>query len=175
MEKSAGVAEHEVWTLWRAYKRLFSTWSLPISTFFTPGAWGWLGNDVVSGLRKNGSTRKAFELLSPLSDEQFDKLSALVSVNLRRQEQGFQVLAVFYISVPLTFALFVGEIAPGEVLAFIRDEPQATWQLVISLAAVTLLYLAALWRARQMMHVLDLARIERGQSPYTALELRDAG
>lgn len=37
----ADLAEHQVWSLWRAYKRLFATWTLPISTLFTPGRWGW--------------------------------------------------------------------------------------------------------------------------------------
>lgn len=165
--------EHEVWALWRAYKRLFRTLTLPLSTLFTPGAWGWLGNDVVSGLRKNPSTKRALDLLAPLPDPLFDKLSALASVNLRRQEQGFQVLAIFYVSVPLTAALLFGEIAPGEVLSLLRDETRAVLQLVVMLGGATVLYMAALWRARQMVHVIDLARIERGQSPFTALELRE--
>ena len=34
-------------------------------------------------------------------------------------------------------------------------------------------YLSSLWRSRQIVGVLDLIRIERGQAPFTALELRD--
>lgn len=166
-------SEHQVWPLWRAYKRLFRTWMLPISTWTTPGAWGWLGNDVVSGLRANPSTRKAVALLQDVAAPEFDTLSALATLNLRRQEQGFQVLVLFYISVPLTLILAVGEFAPEAGLAFMRQERDVLLQLGVALVGATLFYLAALWRARQMVHVLDLIRIERDQRPFTAVELRE--
>lgn len=171
-ERSA--VEEEVWTFWRTYKKLFRTWLLPLSTWTTPGAWGWLGNDVVSGLRANPSTKKAFVMLQPASASVFDALSALASLNLRRQEQGFQVLVLFYISVPLTIILAVGEFAPEAGLAFMRRQGEAALYLGVVLVGASLVYLAALWRARQMVHVLDLIRIARRAEPYTAVELRES-
>lgn len=60
---------------------------------------GLVGNDLISGLRRNPSTRRAFPLLRDAPGPMFDAVAALATVNLRRQEQGFQVLALFYISV----------------------------------------------------------------------------
>ena len=49
---------------------------------------------------------------------------------------------------------------------------QLTIQIAVIAAAGPVLYFMSHWRAPQMVAALDLVRIERGQSPYTALELR---
>lgn len=43
----------ELWALWDKLKRLFPTWSVLPEAFYTPGAWGYVGVDFVSGFRKN--------------------------------------------------------------------------------------------------------------------------
>ena len=164
-----------MWPLWRSYKRLFSTWTIVLSTFATPGAWGWFGNDVVGPFRRNPSTNKAFALLSDTPPEVFNALSALAALNQRRQELGFQMLVLFYVTVPVTLFVSAGEIFPDEFRRYLAVQGEVTLQLVGGLVLVTLIYLAALWRARQMVHVMDLIRIERGLDPVSTVELRDQG
>lgn len=165
--------EHPVWPLWRRYKRLFATWTLPFSVLTTPGAWGWLGNDVVSGLRRNRSTREAFVLLDGISSERFNALSALAALNQRRQEMGFQMLVAFYVTVPITLIAAAGEIDPRTLIDFVGRMGSRAWFLAIASIVTTLIYLLALWRARQMVHVLDLYRLEHGVPPTAVVELRD--
>jgi hypothetical protein len=169
------LSEHAVWPLWRRYKALFRTWTILISVFTTPGAWGWLGNDVVSGLRRNPSTHKAFSLLADVSQAQFNALSALATLNQRRQELGFQMLVVFYVTVPVTLFVSAGEIDPAALKAFVAGQGDTLWMLAAASIGATLIYLAALWRSRQMVQVLDLIRIERAVSPLSTVELRDQG
>lgn len=164
---------HAVWPLWMAYKRLFRTMTLPVSVWATPGAWGWFGNDVVSGLRRNPSTARAFALLDSASPELFNTLSALATLNQRRQELGFQMLAIFYVTVPVTAFVSAGEIAPEALIAFVRDRQESLITFVSLLVLTTLVYLASLWRARQMVQVLDLIRLERGVSTVSTAELRE--
>lgn len=169
------LGEHPVWPLWRGYKRLFPTWTLPLSTWSTPGSWGWLGNDLLSGLRKNPSTRKAFALLAETPNDVFNGLSALAAMNLRRQEQGFQLLLAVYITIPVTLLIALGEIDGERFWRLVQADEGMIVRLGFFLIALTLFYLAALWRARQMVHVLDLIRIERGLDPVSTVELRDQG
>lgn len=48
-----------------------------------------------------------------------------------------------------------------------------TLQIAAALTLAAGGYFMSHWRSRQIVAVLDLIRIERGQSPYTALELRE--
>lgn len=166
--------DHPVWPLWLAYKRLFPTLGMLLSGATTPGSWGWFGNDVVSGLRRNPSTSKAFALVHDAPPDLFNALSALATLNQRRQELGFQMLAVFYVTVPVTLFVSAGEIAPEATLVFARNQADTLFGIVAALIATMLIYLASLWRARQMVQVLDLIRLERGVSPVSTVELREA-
>ena len=70
--ESGGEAATEdltVWALWKRLVALFPTWSLLPEGFVTPGAWGYLGVDFVSGFRRNVSTRKTFELMHAHADD----------------------------------------------------------------------------------------------------------
>ena len=84
----------ELWRLWRELKRFFPTWSLLPSSFYTPGAWGYLGVDFISGFRRNRSTNQAFELLRDVDDARFDAVSALANLNTRRQEQMLRAVVI---------------------------------------------------------------------------------
>ena len=103
--------ELEVWALWRALKRIFPVWSLLPSAFWTPGAWGYVGLDHVTGLRRNATTRATFALLQDRSDEALATLTALASLNSRRQGQMFSIVAIIYITVPLTLVATWAQIA----------------------------------------------------------------
>ena len=143
------------------------------SSFVTPGAWGYLGNDFISGFRRNRSTQQAFALLEAIPEAEFDALSALANLNARRQEQMLRAVVVAYLTVPLSAVAVIAEVAGGSLMSFVRDRPDVAVQIGATLAAGPIGYFMSHWRSRQIVAVLDLIRIERGQSPYTALELRD--
>lgn len=161
------------WALWRRLRTFFPTWSLLSSSFVTPGAWGYLGNDFISGFRRNRSTRQTFELLEGVSDVDFDALSALANLNARRQEQMLRAVVIGYLTVPLSIVAILAEVAGGSLLAFAREHTELAIQIGVTAALGPLMFFMSHWRSRQIVAVLDLVRIERGQSPYTALELRD--
>lgn len=163
----------ELWALWRRVKTPFPAWSLIPSTFYTPGAWGYLGVDFLSGFRRNPSTLEVFEMLKDVDVATFDALSALANLNARRQDQMLRAVIVAYLTVPLSILALLAEIMGDGLLAFVRQEPQLVFSVGAGLALGPLHYLMTHWRSRQIVGVLDLIRIERGQSPFTALELRD--
>lgn len=160
----------DVWVLWNQLKRFFPTWSLGLSSFYTPGAWGYVGVDFVSGFRRNRSTRQAFELLEGVDDAAFDALSALAGLNARRQEQMLRAVVLGYLTVPLSITALMAEISGDSVIAFANDNRVLVIQLVVLATAGPLGYMMSHWRSRQIIGVLDLIRIERGQSPFTTLE-----
>jgi hypothetical protein len=171
--EAAGSKPPEVWDLWRRLKAYFPAWSLIPSSFVTPGAWGYLGVDFVSGFRRNPSTRQSFELLDGVAPETFDALSALASLNARRQEQMLRAVVIAYLTVPVSILALVAELAGDSVMSFAREHLRLTIQLGVAATLAPLSYFMSHWRARQIVSVLDLIRIERSQSPYTALELRE--
>lgn len=166
-------AAKDLWSLWRAVKTLFPTWSLIPSSFYTPGAWGYLGVDFVSGFRQNPSTIRTFDLLKDTDDATFDALSALASLNARRHDQMLRVVILAYLTVPLSIVAVLAEIAGDDLLAFALGNQQAMIYLVLVATLTSAGYLMGHWRSRQIVNVLDLLRIERGQSPFTAVELRE--
>lgn len=142
------------------------------SSLYTPGAWGYLGVDFVSGFRRNRSTRQAFELLQGVDDSAFDSVSALANLNSRRQDQMLRGVVIAYLTVPVSIIAILAELAGDSVMALVRDHLQLSIQLGVTATLAPLGYYLSHWRSRQIVSVLDLIRIERGQSPYTAPELR---
>ena len=174
-EAEGGGAETraDLWRLWRDLKTLFPAWSLIPSGVYTPGAWGYVGVDFLSGFRRNPSTIRAFDLLQGTDAATFDALSALASLNVRRHEQMTRAVIVGYLTLPLSVVALAAQLAGNDVVGFIRAAPVPIFAAVAILGLGPLGYLMGLWRARQIIGVLDLIRIERGQAPFTALELRD--
>jgi hypothetical protein len=163
----------DVWVFWNSLKKLFPVWSLIPSSFHTPGAWGYLGVDFVSGFRKNRSTILAFELLKEVDGPLFDALSALASLNERRQDQMLRAVIIGYLTIPLSIMAVLAELAGASVMTFIGAHSGLVVQFAVAATLAPVLYFMSHWRSRQIIGVLDLIRIERGQSPFTALELRD--
>jgi hypothetical protein len=166
---------HPAWPLWLAYKRRFRSLTLISDSFTTPGAMSWFGNDLVSGLRRNPSTREAFELFDGVPVDTFNAVSALATLNQRRQELGFQMLLALYITVPVTIFVSAGEVFPDEFARAMERYGALAFQVLFALILTVVGYLMSLWRARQMVQVLDLIRIERGLEPVSTVELRDQG
>jgi hypothetical protein len=175
--ESGGAAESAlsegVWALWKRLRAYFPTWSLLPSSFVTPGAWGYMGNDFISGFRRNRSTQQAFELLDGVTDRDFDALSALANLNARRQDQMLRAVVIAYLTVPLSIVAILAEVAGGSLLTFVRDHSDWAIQTAVAITFGPVVFFMSHWRSRQIVAVLDLIRIERGQSPYTALELRE--
>jgi hypothetical protein len=172
--RPAGPGERgDLWTLWRDLKRLFPVWSLIPSSFVTPGAWGYVGVDFLSGFRRNPSTLKTFALLEGVDDATFDALSALANLNARRQDQMLRFVILAYLTVPLSVLALLAELNGDGVMSYVQAHRDGLISLVAGATLGPLAYLMSHWRSRQMIGVLDLVRIERGQAPYTALELRE--
>ena len=162
----------DVWALWNQLKRYFPTWSLLPSRLYTPGAWGYMGVDFISGFRRNRSTLQAFELLSEVDDRTFDAVSALANVNARRQDQMLRAVIIAYLTIPVSIIAILAEVAGDSLVSFVRTNLETSIQFGVAVTFGPLVYYLSHWRSRQIVSVLDLIRIERGQSPYTALELR---
>lgn len=150
------------WRLWRELKGYFPAWSLIPSSLYTPGAWGMLGVDFLSGLRRNRSTRQSAALLASASDADLEGVASYAALNLRRQELMLRAVLVAYISVPVTLLATGAQIAPARVEALIREHPATSIQLFAACSLGALYYVCTWWRARQIVSVLDLIRIDRG-------------
>ncbi len=163
----------ELWRLWNALHKLFPSLGLISDSFVTPGAWGYVGVDFVSGFRRNPSTRKAFALLEGVDDALFDGLTALAALNARRQEQLLRAVVILYLTMPLSIAALLADIAGDSIMAFLKANQPSAVAIGILATSAPLGYMMSTWRSRQLIGVLDLIRIERDQRPFTALELRD--
>ena len=170
---AAGSRAAEVWDRWNRLKAHFPTWSLLPSSFVTPGAWGYLGVDFVTGFRANRNTHQAFEIMANADDALFDGVSALANLNARRQDQMLRAVIIGYLTIPVSILALAAELAGDSLIAFAREHWRLVIQLGVTVTLAPLAYFTSHWRARQIVGVLDLIRIERGQSPFTALELRE--
>ena len=164
----------EAWRLWTDLHAQFPAWSLIPSSFYTPGAWGYLGVDFISGFRRNPSTIAAFKILEGADDATFDAVAALAALNTRRQEQMFRAVVIGYLTVPVSILALLAEVAGDSVMSFARDHAGLIIPILVGSASAPLSYGMSYWRSRQIIGVLDLIRIERGQAPFTAIELREA-
>lgn len=164
-DKDSGVPDEaaELWSLWRRLKRNFPAWSLLPSGFYTPGAWGYIGVDFVSGFRRNRSTQQTFDLVEGLDDKTFDALSAMAALNGRRQDQMLKAVVIGYLTLPLSIIAVVADVEGDTVAAFIREHSTTVMQTVAMAALAPLTFFMSQWRSRQMIGVLDLIRIERGR------------
>lgn len=148
-------------------------WSLIPSGFVTPGAWGYVGVDFITGFRANRNTHQAFEIMADADEAVFDGVSALANLNARRQEQMLRAVVIGYLTIPVSVLALAAEVAGDSLVAFVRANFDVVVPFVAGLTLAPLAYFTSNWRARQIVGVLDLIRIERGQSPFTALELRE--
>ncbi|WP_396594248.1 hypothetical protein [Brevundimonas sp. R86498] len=153
----------ELWNLWRQLKRLFPTWNLIPSSFYTPGALGYLGVDFITGLRRNPSTIAADRLLKDVDDPTFAGVAALADLNLARQDQLLKFVILTYLTVPISFTALMAEIYGSSLLAFVDANRQTAISLVAIATLSPLGYMMSQWRARQIVSVLELLRIERLQ------------
>ena len=129
---------------------------------FSPSGWGFFGADVVSTLRRTPMAKAGLAQLEPLSDALLTRLTDLAAVNARRCEALWRMSALFYITVPVTLILAGLQGAPDVLREFVGALGWFGYVIVAGVTLQMLHYFAALWRARQIEAVIDLARIERG-------------
>lgn len=151
---------HPVWALWDAIRRDFSVARAPLEALTSSTSWGYVGNDFVSGLRRDRPTVRTFERLDA-APEHYEPVRALADLNVRRHEQMFQALVLFYVTVPLTIVLAMGEVVPEAVVKHLRDNMTYVIAGAAPLVFGVISYMVGLWRARQMVAAMTLWRLER--------------
>lgn len=161
---SADSLASPVWPLWKSLHRLFPVWGW-LTGLGTPGAWSQAGIDHVTGLRRNRSTDKAFALFADSPDAEFEAVAAIADLNARRQKQMFSVVAVAYVTIPLSLIGIGAEVFSSDVERFARANPGLIAQGVMIATAGALYYFASHWRARQIVEVMELIRLERLVTP----------
>lgn len=151
---------HPVWALWDAIRHDFSVARAPWEALTSSTSWGYMGNDFVSGLRRDRPTMRTFTRLDA-APEHYGAVRALAELNVRRHEQMFHALVLFYVTVPLTIVLAMGEVIPEAVAQHLRDNMPYVIAGAAPLVFGVISYMIGLWRARQMVAVMTLWRLER--------------
>jgi hypothetical protein len=146
------------WEVWRRLTRRFSIARMPMECLVSPGAWGFFGSDVVSGLRRNRSTAMALTELESLELRAFEEVAALAEVNQRRQDAAFRVTALMFVIGPVISGIVLDLFAPA-TMGMVRRSDSWTLPALVLFAALVLLRLAGLWRARQLVSVIEIARV----------------
>jgi hypothetical protein len=159
-----GLDAGEVWALWRRLVRALPMVTVPFDTLFAPSARTLWGVDYLSGLRRNRSTQKIFDLLAPLGPDDLRRMHALAQINHRRQEAVSRWMAVSSITLPVSGALALSQLAPELLAQIRRDWLDLSVTSLAIVAAVVVFYLVAAWRARQLATIVELAVVERGVS-----------
>lgn len=148
-----------VWPLWRAIWKLFPV--MGVIDLRTPGAWSAFGIDHVTGLRRNRSTQAVSDLLAarPLTD--VEAMVAIADLNTRRQRQMLTTMVVLYVTVPVTGVATWAELSSDNAFTVLRDNLTFVIELFVIATTGVAYYAASHWRARQMLEVLELVKIER--------------
>lgn len=151
-----------VWDVWRRLIRRLSIGRMPVECLVSPGAWGFFGSDVVSGLRRNRSTAAALAMLEPLDARAFEEIAALAEVNQRRQDAAFRVTALMFVIGPVVSGIVLDLFAPA-AMGMVRGSDSWTLPALALFAGLVLLRLAGLWRARQLVSIVEIARVIQGR------------
>lgn len=150
----------DIWPTWHQLLKLFTLLRFPLDFMFTPGSWRAFGVDMLSGLRANRSTSKVADCLRKLGSTQVGAIVQLAQLNVQRHEQIFRVLVIFYVSVPFSLFVLLFQAAPQDARRLVEESAGAIVFLVFAAIAAVLFYLAAAWRARQLLTAVTLAAIE---------------
>lgn len=123
--------------------------------------WGFYGVDLISNLRRSPMAERAFNLLAAVSDRDLERLADLARVNSQRHDSMWRMSVMFYVSVPATGALALLQIAPEAVAAAFTEGSVVLWVAIGAILSSMLYYFGAHWRARQILAVLEMVRLER--------------
>lgn len=84
-----------------------------------------------------------------------------------------RAVIIGYLTIPFSIIALLAEVMGDSLMAFVNENRMMTIQFVVLCSFGVLAFFCGHWRSRQIVGVLDLVRIERGQMPFTALELRE--
>ncbi|MDZ4371603.1 MAG: hypothetical protein U1C74_09315 [Phenylobacterium sp.] len=142
--------------------------AMPIEWFFSPSMWSLFGADFLSGLRRNRSSKKVFDVLRPLSASELRRLHGLALLNHRRHEAVSRGFAIAFLTLPASAALTLSELSPATLQRIASVEGPGRWYLMLGYAAaVVALYMMFAWRARQLLTLIEMWLIQTG------LDVRD--
>lgn len=161
-----GAGDGEVWTAWRALVATLPVRAMPIEWFFSASIWSLFGVDFLSGLRRNRTTTKVFDILRPLSPRDLRRVHGFALLNHRRHEAVSRGFALAFLTVPASAALTLSELSPATLQRIASAEGPGRWYLVLGYAAaVVALYMMFAWRARQLLTIVEIWIIQTGQDP----------
>ena len=165
------VVQEPIWAVWRQVTRAMPMRGMLKESFVAPSTWRMFGVDYISGLRLNASSQKLVDVLAPLSPLDLHRVHALAQINHKRHEAISRWYAIGFLTVPVSAALAMAQIAPEALEALRSQREAAGWTtLIVYFLAVVGFYLLAAWRARQVVMVIELAMVERGVLAASALE-----
>ena len=166
------VLQDPIWATWRLATRAMPMLGMLKETFVAPSTWGMFGVDYISGLRRNPSSQRLIDVLAPLPAKDLRRLHALAQINHKRHEAISRWYAIGFLTVPLSAALAMAQVAPQALEALRATHETGGWiTLIVYVLAVVAFYLLAAWRARQVVMVIELAMVERGVLAGSEFEL----
>lgn len=161
MGRWAPVPDLPLWQHWDDLERLFPTWRFLMTGFFS--AWRLrTGFDSLRRLRMDKRTRRAFALLDQIETPMLDDLIALAKANAERQGYFARTILFAYVSIPFSIGALVAQLAPAATQqALLAYAP--TWGGALAgIGSAVVVRLVLDGQARQLLALLEIARIERG-------------
>lgn len=154
-------AQPEIWALWRTLSRELSTRRLLQMIFRSGTGFGLYGVDRVSSLRASPVTASVRRVLADADGVTLDRLARIAEVNATRNDALWRAAVMLYISVPGAVLFASLDAAPE----FLRELLAINVPLLVGMFLLFTLqmfwYLGVHWRARQLVALIDLVRIER--------------
>jgi len=119
----------------------------------------------MTGMRRNRSTQAVFDLLAPRPLSDVEAMVGIADINARRQRQMLTIMVVLYVTVPVTGVATWAELSSETALSILRENMTFVIELFAIATTGVAYYAASHWRARQMLEVLELVKIERLAAP----------
>lgn len=158
---------------WRQASKLFSGMRFGFSP---PNEW-WalcrrLYGDTITSSRTLDHWRKLAALVKPLDDAQVDYLRVLAQQRFEFSAAAFRVNAVASVTLPVSGALLVNQLAPGRVQEFIADDTLFWTVLALGLLLNLSYIFGNVFKARELRMALELLaadrRLARGETLASA-------
>jgi hypothetical protein len=149
----------EINALWRSLIGLFPALTLPIDFFFSPSMWRLIGSDLMASLVRNRRSRRVAALLARTPADTVGAVRDMAKINAERTGEVFRLVAVGYISLPITFAAFLSDAAPNFVRDLVAHNINAIAFWIVVLAASPIVYFCSMWRAKQLLWAIDAYRL----------------
>lgn len=148
----------ELQQMWRAIVRRYPSWTAPIDLMISPSSWRLIGVDLLRGPFRERRAHEVAALLAPLDEAALDRLGRIAEVNHQRAAAVFKAVAVSYVSLPIAVTALLSDVAPDILRSAVEANLRPLVGLLIAAALGPLVYFCAMWRARQIVWVIELCR-----------------